>query len=337
MPGYLRIKQILDEAVNGEDFAAHGPFWRSLTRDQFVNKSIFGRKVIVQRPDGTFDPDESNLVKALEGRAPFGKNLMPPPPGAIWPRMPDGYDPVPSERIQEIRDWIVAGCPDVDPMRQPWIAENAGGPLADPAPHNDYFRDFDNWAMFNATPQTQDDINTYFSAADAYFAYALDAAQEPGWVAALLDPNVMSAVMRLEQQQRDTVVAHYGRPVALRTLLDGFVRFGDDSLPDDPQRPLDVRHNMNGESMWFFWSAFADACLRLSKSTPIPADFWYGFTRAILIGLLNDGLFRGRFSVAGITADPAGREVAMTHVLNLVASDLPAELMKRLRESGVFG
>src|SRR5207244_1857896 len=81
VPGYGRIKQILDDAVQGQNIGKHGPFWRALTRDQFVSFSVFGRKVIASRPDGAFDPDESNLVKALEGRAPFGADRTPPPPG----------------------------------------------------------------------------------------------------------------------------------------------------------------------------------------------------------------------------------------------------------------
>src|SRR5262249_2324971 len=46
VPTYARIQQLLDEAIHGETIGAHGPFWRTLTRDQFVAKSIFGKKLI---------------------------------------------------------------------------------------------------------------------------------------------------------------------------------------------------------------------------------------------------------------------------------------------------
>ncbi len=67
LPGYARIKQILDDAVQGQNIGKHGPFWRTLTRDQFVAHSVFGRKVIAVKPNGSFDADESNLVKARRG------------------------------------------------------------------------------------------------------------------------------------------------------------------------------------------------------------------------------------------------------------------------------
>ena len=179
MADYNRVKQILDEAVNGETFAAHGPFWRSLTRDQFVAKIVFGKKVIQKNADGTFDANESYLVKALEGRAPFGNDMVPPTPGALWPRMPFGYLPVPDDRILEIRNWIAAGCPESTSPPPTLIDSAAGGALADPTPHNAFFRDFDNWAMFMADPQTVDDINAYFAAAEQYFALATDPGAEP--------------------------------------------------------------------------------------------------------------------------------------------------------------
>ena len=109
--GFARIQKILDDSVNNESIGAHGPFWRSLTRDQFVAKSVFGKKLIAVKAGGSFDPDESNLVKALEGRAPFGSDLVPPPAGASFPRMPAGFAPVAQVQIDEIRVWIQGGCP----------------------------------------------------------------------------------------------------------------------------------------------------------------------------------------------------------------------------------
>ncbi len=337
MAGYTRIKQILDDAVEGSNFGAHGPFWRGLTRDQFVAHSVFGYKVIVARPDGTFDPDESNLVKALEGRSPFGDDLNPPPPGALFPRMPVGFPPVHPDQIQEIRDWIAAGCPDQTLNTNPWFELNAGGPLPDPAIHNTYWRDFDNWAMFQATPQTSADINTFFGVATLWFQFSNDPSREPMWDAAVKRPEIVGAIGRLEQRQRETVTAHYGRPVPLLTFLDGYERFGDNSLPDDPLRPQDPRHNMNGRSMWFFWAAFSDACLRLAATTAVPAEFWFGMFRVQLVGLVNDGLFRGRFTVNGFEATPQGKSDIRTRFVGLPDSDLAAEARSRFVASGIGG
>jgi hypothetical protein len=102
-PHYQRIQQILDQAVHGNVIGAHGPFWRTLDRDGFVNKSVFGVPLIVKNAAGKFDPDLSNLVLALEGKPPFD--------GSSFPRMPVGYPPVPQAQIGEIRKWITDGCP----------------------------------------------------------------------------------------------------------------------------------------------------------------------------------------------------------------------------------
>lgn len=336
VPGYARIRDILDTSVNGETFGAHGPFWRSLTRDQFVAKTIFGRKLIHTNADGTFNPDESNLVKALEGRAPFGKDLVPPPPGAMWNRMPDGYPPVPQAQIDEIRAWIGAGCPDVNPAAAGVIDVTSPAALTD----DDYvlfWRVFDNVAMYEATPQVQADIGDFFNIADKWFAFAASAAAEPAWDGAIHDAAVAAAIRRLEDLQRQTVQSTFGVPSRLADLLACWERFGDDSLPDDPLRPDDVRHTMNGESMWFFWAAFADAASRFSATdAAIPADFWEALSRAVLIGVLNDGVFRGRFPVVGFDATAAGKEAIRAHVASLTPAQLSLDLRTRFVEGG-FG
>jgi hypothetical protein len=88
---YQRIQQILDQAVNGEAIGAHGAFWRTLDRDGFVSKSVFGVQLIVRNAAGQFDADLSNLVRALEAKPPFD--------GGTFPRMPFGYPPVPQARM----------------------------------------------------------------------------------------------------------------------------------------------------------------------------------------------------------------------------------------------
>ncbi len=331
-PGFSRIREILDDAVQGQDIRAHGAFWRGITRDQFVVKSIFGRKLIAQRPDGTFDPDQSNLVRALEGSAPFGADLVPPPAGAIFNRMPDGFPPVPQTQINEIRGWIAAGCPDQPVSLLGWIDPTGGGPL-DAAIHVGFWREFDDWAMFHAVSPVPEDLDAFFTVAPLWMAFARDPQREGEWNLALADAQVGQAVGRLEARQRDTVAGHYGKPVPLWTLFDSFQRFGDDSLPDDALRPQDLRHNMNGASMWFFWGAFADACLRIQAG--IPSEFWLGMGRAILVGLINDGLFRQRFSVQGFTADAAGQSALRNFVAALAHADVSSELCKRFREAGL--
>ena len=318
--GFARIQQILDNAVHGQTIGAHGPFWRGITRDQFVAKVIFGQKLLANKPDGSFDPVESNLMKALEGRTPFD--------GSIFKRMPDGFPPLTDPLLTEIRNWITQGCPDTLAVAN-WFDDAAGGPV-NGQQHIDYWRDFDNWAMFHVTPEVSADIGVVFNVVGKWNVFAKDATKEADWVAAIAPPDVRAAIGRLEAHQRDTVTTHYGRPIPLLTLLDGYERFGDNSLPNDPLRPADVRHMMNGDTMWFIWSAFADACLRIGGT--IPAEFWQRMARAILTGLLNDGLFRGRFHVTGFTPDASGKVAIRTHARTLPVANISSELRSRYRD-----
>jgi hypothetical protein len=109
MTSFADVQALLDASVGGEDIGAHGRFWRTLSRDEFVAFQVFGTiPLLTRKPDGTFDADESNLIKALQGRNPFGRDLG--VPNARFPRMPARLPPMTSENIQLIRDWICKGC-----------------------------------------------------------------------------------------------------------------------------------------------------------------------------------------------------------------------------------
>jgi hypothetical protein len=122
MRRFSEIRSILETAVQGNDIGAHGNFWRQQTRDQFVEFTYRGQRLVAKKADGTFDEEESGLVKALEGRSPFGRDTG--TAGANFRRMPAGLSAVPRENIDVIRAWIRDGCPDDDLpilelMRQP--------------------------------------------------------------------------------------------------------------------------------------------------------------------------------------------------------------------------
>jgi len=107
MNRFRQVKDILDNAVGGPDadVGAHGAFWRDVSRDQFVALSVFNRPLLT-----VGDGSGSNIVKALRGEAPFGKDIG--TPGATIPRMPAKMDPVPPEQIDFISTWIDDGCPE---------------------------------------------------------------------------------------------------------------------------------------------------------------------------------------------------------------------------------
>lgn len=312
MKRFDRVKQILEDAVGGTTIGAHGNFWRGLSLDAFKVKKVFGRVLLV-----VGNPDISNLVLALEGKAPFGADLG--VPGSIFPRMPEGFPPVSTERIQVIRQWIADGCPDEEEA------------LFDPVLHNNYWRDFDNWAMFQVAPEIQDAIGEFFNAADLWMAFARNPAGLTAWLAALSQPATAAATSLLSSKILQTIQAHYGDPINLAVLMESYELFGSDHLPDDPFRPADPRHNMNGTVMWFFFSAMADSQLRSAAGLAN----WAAIGKAILIGLLNDGLIRGRFPVTGFTADPAGAHLAKLHVESLADDQVAPELARRFVESNI--
>lgn len=99
------MKEILENAIGGQHIGAHGPFWRNLSRDQFVAKVIYGQQLLV-----VGDGDASNIIKALSGENPFGSDTG--TVDATFRRMPAGRPPVPQNDIDFIRQWINEGCPE---------------------------------------------------------------------------------------------------------------------------------------------------------------------------------------------------------------------------------
>lgn len=313
MKRFDRVKQILEESVEGKTINAHGNFWRGLTLEQFKTKKVFG-KLLVE----VGNAENSNLIKALEGTSPFGADIG--TPGAIFNRMPDGFPPVQLEKIAVIKKWINDGCPDDEET-----------PAKDIARHNDYWREFDNWAMFQTTSDTRKAINNFFPVAeDVWMPFAVGTASLGQWQNALAQPEVQQAVAYLGSRIMSTVRSFYGTPPNVSDLLESYELFGADKLPDDPLRPVDPRHNMNGAIMWFFYAAHIDAALR---NNPPDAEDWDLLGRAVLIGLLNDGLFRGRFNVKGFTPDEAGAQKIREFVRNLPSEKILDELMVRFKDS----
>src|SRR6201986_4750028 len=101
------VVAILDKAVGGPDadVASHGPFWRGVTRDRFVEMKVGGRELVALGEGGN-----STRVLSLKGEAPFGSDLDDPPVGAVTPAMPAYLDPVPTDEISAIEQWINDGC-----------------------------------------------------------------------------------------------------------------------------------------------------------------------------------------------------------------------------------
>lgn len=96
------VKKILEDAVNGDDIGEHGNFWRT-TLDKFKTLVLFQGTPREMKVLVVGDGPGSNLIKALRGQPPFD--------GTYAPQMPEGYPPVPADKIDQIEQWINAGCP----------------------------------------------------------------------------------------------------------------------------------------------------------------------------------------------------------------------------------
>ena len=108
---YADIVAMLDAAVGTHTVGAHGPFWRTLSRDQFVVFQAFGSiPLLATDAAGNFDPEQSNFIKALQGKDPFGRDLG--VPNARFPRMPARLPAMSDPDIEIIKNWISANCPE---------------------------------------------------------------------------------------------------------------------------------------------------------------------------------------------------------------------------------
>ena len=285
MKRFDKVVDILDTAVNHAIIGKHGNFWRGKTREQFIALKVFG-KILIE-PGKSAD---SNIVKALRGLAPFGIDIDPPPPDAIFDRMPAGRPAVPELSIRIIEKWIDDGCPDdefVDPDAAPVMA----GLTATAAPGPDqfilFFREFDQFFQFDASDETSAAVNDFFGAGPSWPGFKRTT-NLAAWTSALSGADVKKAVQLLSDDQLKVITAHFGDPLDQNAMNEALWQFGKGSLPADDQRPQDPLHRMDGSTMWLMWLACADASMRAGIKVPQ----WTSVAKCICLGLVGDALFR---------------------------------------------
>jgi hypothetical protein len=281
------VKEILEKAVAGEVIGFHGNFWRGVDLPTFVSMNVAGRK-LVQPGNGP----ESNLVKALRGQAPFGRDVSPRPPGAIFRRMPAGRPPVDAASISFIEDWVNDGCPDdeiapdIARAAGPRLARTLAAEMADAADIVRFYREFDNFFLFGASSATGNAVSAFMAVVPEWPGWT-SANSETGWQTAIA-PLSTSSIRYLSTHQLRIMRDHFGTAIDRERLTEAFWRFGKGDLPADPLRPREPKHQMDGATMWLFWLSFADAAIRLNES----AGPWELVGRAIPVGLVADALFR---------------------------------------------
>jgi hypothetical protein len=104
--GFNRIRDILDtgittwESVNGTaNLSRHGQSFLWATKDALLEATGHGKRLIQPEVIGQPTANQANLLIDLRQ-------------GFSGRRMPDGGPYIPDAQIQEIEDWIRAGCPD---------------------------------------------------------------------------------------------------------------------------------------------------------------------------------------------------------------------------------
>ena len=96
--------------------AQHHAFWNT-TYDNFVNGNVpnvtdptSGQPLaILNKVNGKYDGPSSNIVMALAGTA---NSLFDPNNPAGIGQMPQGGPYMSTDQINELSDWITAGCPE---------------------------------------------------------------------------------------------------------------------------------------------------------------------------------------------------------------------------------
>ncbi|HEY4004121.1 MAG TPA: YCF48-related protein [Pseudonocardia sp.] len=268
MGRFQRVREILDEAIGGPDatIGAHGPFWRGLTRDQFVAKKVIGKPLLA-----VGDGAASNIVRAFKGEAPFGADLDPPTEGASFSRMPAGLPPVPAGSIAFVQQWIDDGCPDdVEPESTPvWRPTNA--PVASSRTDDIWFVDpLRGWAV-NSNGQilhTTDGFASYqeqFHDEDVYLRCVGFADPTHGWVGTLTPGRQLLHTTDGGATWADVVGLPAFAPPAVcgLSVVDANVVYA--SGTNYPNRPARMMRTLDGAATWEAWDMAPHATLLIDN------------------------------------------------------------------------
>jgi hypothetical protein len=249
--------------------------------------------------------------------------------------MPDGRPPVPADAIDFIAKWIDDGCPDdeitapaLDRLRVARAVVPPPVNLFTPDAFNAFFREFDQFFMFESIPETDAAVGAFMNLAipdpPAQPIWPGLVANNPNlnaWTTAIATPDAKKAIQYLSDNQLRLIVKFFGNPADQTALNEAFWQFGKGTLPPDPQRPGDP-HRMNGAIMWLVWLSCADASLRLGMKPAL----WTQIAKSVSLGLVGDALFRNRPVPLKITRysaqDPNVQNKVTADFANLAGNDL---------------
>lgn len=342
MPGLQQIQEMLERTLGTRPMPNHDYFWRGKTRDALIATRVFDLPIIVSG-----QPDASNLLRAMRGATSDadGPNRL----GADLLRALFRQVRVAEADIALLESWIRAGCPEVAPPAAPGIrAADAAAPSpaaavgASDDTHVRYWRAIDDFFLPSlASPETRPHVNRMHFAAFQRWLPAVASSGDPAdWLSYLAQADVANSFDYIRHHQRRLIQEYYGSSQA--DLFDSLWKFGGNLLPIDPLSHALPAHTMNSVMDWFLWSPYLDASLRAPDAQAVDLDLARGWQ----IGIVADGLLRTdadrpegqRMPISDFTADdPNLRSKVLTKYVNADASTLIGEMVRRARESGLFG
>jgi hypothetical protein len=285
MTGFHEVQQTLDRIL-ATGRPNHGPFWRGVSRDQFVNLKVWGLPLVVPG-----DPGRSNLVRALRGLSPFGADQNPRPPGAVFQRMPAGGLPAAAEvDIVLIEQWIGAGCPVLAPSVSAGLFEamlaGAGVQVTD-ATHTHFWRAMEDFFLpLYASEETREHVGVMHSNAYVAWMETYRDGKSGEWPTYLASASVQESFRYIRKHQRRLLEAYYDN--VDDAIMDSLWKFGANALPTDPDPRYLPRHTMNSVQDWFWWVPYHFAALSANDAEEVDLILARGWQ----IGLVADGLIR---------------------------------------------
>lgn len=338
MISFIEVKEILDRIVGTEEPRFHGAFWRGTTRDEFVSLRVVGLPIV-----SVGDPAGSNLIRALRGLAPFGRDLQPRPPGARFNRMPSRRPPAEEAYIAVLEQWIKSGCPEEAGEAFVMNAREMIENVVDSARHVRFWREFDDFFLYKASAETKQHVFGFIgNSVPLWLNLALQDDDPAPWLSHISQPGVRESIDFIAYHHTRLIEAFYGPKPPQEAVFDSFWQFGGNLLPDDPDSSGPNRHTMNSPADWFNWAPYLDAVLRMDGGDAnglLVARAWH-------IGLVADGLLRAddkrppndRVRIFDFqSGDTELFAKVVERYASAPASDLLSEFGRRIRESDVFG
>jgi hypothetical protein len=320
MISFQQVEDMLERVLGATPQPFHIAFWRGLTRDAMVAKTIFGKRLVVPGK-----PEESHMLLALRDK----------PAGPLRAYL--GASSADKSDLALLEAWIREGCPDLPAVPRAALRAEAADER-----HTEYWRAID--YFFQPSLASQETLphvlRMHGDALEAWLPTMLSG-DPNAWPVYLARPDVAESFAYVRHHQRRLLLEYYNG--TQEGIFDSLWKFGGSLLPTDPQHPLPPLqdHRMNSVLDWFFWVPYLDASLRAPDAEDIDIDLARGWE----LGIVADGLLRtdserparDRMPIPDFHAnDPDLRAKVEARYVGAQGPELIGEMVRRARESTLF-